>query len=105
MAASRLATLLVLAVCGLLAAAFALNQPRNATVQVVLEDGTRETREVVVGASDRVNAEVISGLVAGDRVLAGIIEAAVEEEEQTNNNNQNNWGGRGFPGGGGGFRF
>lgn len=88
-----------------LAAAFALNQPRNATVQVVLEDGTRETREVVVGASDRVNAEVISGLVAGDRVLAGIIEAAVEEEEQTNNNNQNNWGGRGFPGGGGGFRF
>ena len=87
-----------------LAAAFALNQPRNATVQVVLEDGTRETREIVVGASDRVNAEVISGLVEGDRVLAGIIEARVEEEEEQNNNNS--WQGRGggFPGGGG-FRF
>jgi len=87
-----------------LAAAYALNQPRNATVQVVLEDGTRETREVVVGASDRVNAEVISGLVAGDRVLAGIIEARVEEEETQQNNNS--WQGRGggFPGGGG-MRF
>jgi macrolide-specific efflux system membrane fusion protein len=88
-----------------LAAAFALNEPRNATVQVVHEDGTRETREIVVGASDRVNAEVISGLVAGERVLAGIIEARVEEEEEENNNN-NSWQGRGggFPGGGGGFR-
>jgi len=91
-----------------LAAAYALNEPRNATVQVVLADGTRETREVVIGASDRVNAEVISGLVEGERVLAGIIEARVEEEEATNNNNnQNNWGGRGFTGGGGmgGMRF
>ena len=88
-----------------LAAAYALNQPRNATVQVVLEDGSRETREVVVGASDRVNAEVISGLVEGERVLAGIIEARVEEEEESNNNS-NSWQGRGggFPGGGG-FRF
>lgn len=88
-----------------LAAAYALNQPRNATVQVVLEDGSRETREIVVGASDRVNAEVISGLAEGDRVLAGIIEARVEEEEETQNNN-NSWQGRGggFPGGGG-FRF
>lgn len=87
-----------------LAAAYALNEPRNATVQVVLEDGTRETREVVVGASDRVNAEVISGLVAGERVLAGIIEARVEEEQQSNQNNNNQWRGGGFPGGGG-FRF
>jgi macrolide-specific efflux system membrane fusion protein len=86
-----------------LAAAYALNEPRNATVQVVLEDGTRETREVVVGASDRVNAEVISGLIEGERVLAGIIEARVEEEE-TNTNNNNQWRGGGFPGGGG-FRF
>jgi macrolide-specific efflux system membrane fusion protein len=87
-----------------LAAAYALNQPRNATVQIVLPDGSRETREVVVGATDRVNAEVISGLVEGDRVLAGIIEARVEEEEEENNNNNNNWQGRGggFPGGGGG---
>jgi macrolide-specific efflux system membrane fusion protein len=89
-----------------LAAAYALNEPRNATVQVVLEDDTRETREVVVGASDRVNAEVISGLVAGERVLAGIIEARVEEEETQQNNNQGRGGfpGGGFPGGGG-FRF
>jgi macrolide-specific efflux system membrane fusion protein len=63
------------------------------------------TREVVVGASDRVNAEVISGLVEGDRVVAGIVQERVEQEE-SNNNNNNQWrgGGGGFPGGGG-FRF
>jgi macrolide-specific efflux system membrane fusion protein len=88
-----------------LAAAFALNQPRNATVQLVQADGTQVTREVVVGASDRVNAEVISGLVEGDRVVAGIVQERVEQEE-SNNNNNNQWrgGGGGFPGGGG-FRF
>jgi macrolide-specific efflux system membrane fusion protein len=83
-----------------LAAAIALNQPRNATVQLVQEDGTTITREVVVGASDRVNAEVISGLVEGDRVVAGVVQAKVEEEENNNNNN-NQWRGGGFPGGGG----
>jgi macrolide-specific efflux system membrane fusion protein len=89
-----------------IAAAMALNQPRNATVQLVLADGTRETREVVVGATDRVNAEIISGLVEGDRVLAGVIEARIEEEEEQNNNNNNQWRGGGpFPGGGGGGGF
>jgi macrolide-specific efflux system membrane fusion protein len=84
-----------------LAAAIALNQPRNATVQLVQEDGTTVAREVVVGASDRVNAEIISGLVEGDRVVAGVVQAKVEEEENNNNNN-NQWrGGGGFPGGGG----
>jgi macrolide-specific efflux system membrane fusion protein len=91
-----------------IAAAIALNQPRNATVQLVLEDGTRETREIVVGATDRVNAEVISGLVEGDRVLAGVIEARLEEEEEESNSNNQFRGmpGGGFPGGGGGgFRY
>lgn len=77
-------------------------EPRNATVQVVQPDGTRVTREIVVGATDRVNAEVISGLAEGDRVLAGVIQARVEDEQDSNNRNNNNWNNRGgFPGGSG----
>jgi macrolide-specific efflux system membrane fusion protein len=70
-----------------LASSIALNEPRNATVEFVLPDGLTEIREVVVGATDRVNAEVISGLKEGDRVIAGIVEAQTEQEESSNNNN------------------
>jgi macrolide-specific efflux system membrane fusion protein len=83
-----------------LAGSIALSEPRNATVQLVQDDGTRVTREIVVGASDRVNAEVISGLEQGDRVVAGIIQERLEEEESSsNNNNNNNWNSRGMRGG------
>lgn len=68
-----------------LAGSIALNEPRNAAVELVLPDGTTETREVVVGAMDRVNAQVISGLSEGDQVVAGIVQAAVEEEDDNNN--------------------
>jgi macrolide-specific efflux system membrane fusion protein len=77
-----------------------LNEPRNATVDFVQPDGTRVKREVVVGASDRVNAEVISGLEEGDRVVAGVIQERLEEDEESNNNNS---GWRGPPGGMRGF--
>jgi macrolide-specific efflux system membrane fusion protein len=73
-----------------LAASIALNEPRNATVEVVLADGARETREVVVGAMDRVNAQVLSGLTQGERVIAGVIETAVEEDDDNDNRNNNN---------------
>jgi len=43
----------------------------SATVEVVAPDGTTETREVAVGAMDSVNAEVVGGLEAGERVIAG----------------------------------
>src|SRR5690606_40292847 len=49
--------------------------PRPAIVRVVEEDGTQQEREIVVGVTSRVAAEVISGLQAGERVVAGIIQA------------------------------
>lgn len=47
---------------------------RNASVELVLPDGSSEVRSVVLGIADRINAEVLSGLAAGDRVVAGVIE-------------------------------
>lgn len=48
---------------------------RPAIVKVVADDGTQQEREIVVGVTSRVAAEVISGLQAGERVVAGIIQA------------------------------
>jgi macrolide-specific efflux system membrane fusion protein len=45
----------------------------RAIVRLMLADGTVENREIVLGARDRANAEVISGLAAGDRVIAGLL--------------------------------
>ncbi len=53
---------------------------RQATVQVVNEDGTYTRREVTIGLTDRVSAEVIDGLEAGDRVVAGIAGAGQGED-------------------------
>ena len=72
-----------------LAGSIVLNEPRNATVKLVQPDGSTLVREVVVGAMDRVNAEVISGLAEGDQVVAGIIQARVETDNNNNNNNNN----------------
>jgi hypothetical protein len=70
------------------------------------DDGTREEREIVVGVTSRVAAEVISGLQAGEKVVAGIIQAnAAAGAAQQNQQQQGNFRvGGGFPGGGGGFR-
>jgi macrolide-specific efflux system membrane fusion protein len=43
--------------------------PTRRSVQVQAEDGSVQAREVVIGVSDRVNAEVKEGLRPGDRVL------------------------------------
>ena len=48
---------------------------RPAIVRVVADDGTQQEREIVVGVTSRVAAEVISGLQPGERVVAGIIQA------------------------------
>lgn len=58
------------------------SENRQATVQVVNEDGTYTHREVTIGLSDRVSAEVISGLEAGEQVVAGI---ADPEQDQDGN--------------------
>jgi membrane fusion protein, macrolide-specific efflux system len=44
---------------------------RPATVTVVDEDGSTQSRDVVVGVSDRVTAAIVSGLSEGERVVAG----------------------------------
>ncbi|MDT8399486.1 MAG: efflux RND transporter periplasmic adaptor subunit [Pseudomonadales bacterium] len=73
-----------------------------ATVQIVNGDGSISEKEVLVGVSSRIAAEVISGLKAGDRVVAGILQPGGPAPG-------NNAGGPpirpgGFGGGGGGFR-
>lgn len=51
---------------------------RRATVEIVEPDGGIDRRDVVVRTMDRVNAEVVSGLAEGDRVVAGTIVPAIE---------------------------
>jgi membrane fusion protein, macrolide-specific efflux system len=45
---------------------------RAAQVTVVHDDGMQETRTVRVGVTDRVNAEIVSGLSEGERVVVGM---------------------------------
>jgi macrolide-specific efflux system membrane fusion protein len=45
--------------------------PRPATVTVVQPSGATETRNVTVGVTNRVDAEIVSGLVPGEKVIAG----------------------------------
>jgi macrolide-specific efflux system membrane fusion protein len=47
-------------------------RPRQATVTVIKDDGTREVRNVTVGVTDRVNAAILSGLNEGEKVIAGV---------------------------------
>ncbi len=83
------------------------NAPRPATTVVMKADGTREERQVMIGVTSRVSAEVISGLAAGEEVIAGIIQpnqpATAGAPQQ--NNNRGGFPGGGLPGGFGGGRF
>jgi macrolide-specific efflux system membrane fusion protein len=78
-------------------------RPRPATVTVVKDDGTREERQIMVGVTSRVAAEVISGLQAGEKVIAGIIQN--NAAAGAGQNQQNGFRPGGFPGGGGFRRF
>lgn len=55
---------------------------RTANVEVINPDGSRAQREVVIGVMSRVSAEVISGLNAGDQVVAGIIQSTSSQTTQ-----------------------
>lgn len=69
-----------------------LTQPGErslAKVTVVHDDGTREEREVIIGLTSRVNAEVISGLRPGEQVIAGIAQGGAQGQRPNNNNNFN----------------
>jgi macrolide-specific efflux system membrane fusion protein len=45
--------------------------PRNATVKVAQSDGNIVERAVTVGVSNRVNAQILSGLNEGEKVVVG----------------------------------
>lgn len=49
--------------------------PRKATVKVAAADGSIGEREVSVGVSNRVQAQILSGLEEGERVVAGLKQA------------------------------
>jgi membrane fusion protein, macrolide-specific efflux system len=78
--------------------------PRTATVQLAQTDGSVVTREVQVGVSNRVHAEILSGLAEGDRVVAGQKQPERPEAAQNRNAAGGPPGGGfgppgGFPGG------
>lgn len=66
----------------------AISEPRSATVRVLLPKNAVETRAVTVGVSNRVRAEVLSGLTEGERVILGD-----SQDPQLQSNNRN-WGPR-----------
>ncbi len=80
--------------------------PRQAKVRVVAADGSIADREVTIGVMSRVTAEVISGLMEGEQVVAGIAQAAPAGGANNGNNANRGFQNGGFPGGGfpgGGF--
>ncbi|WP_137921841.1 efflux RND transporter periplasmic adaptor subunit [Hydrogenophaga sp. 2FB] len=75
--------------------------PRQAKVKVMAEDGSIEERDITIGISNRVHAEVLSGLKEGDRVIAGVREPerATTQRPSTGVGQQNLGGPGGMPGG------
>jgi hypothetical protein len=43
------------------------------------DDGTIEDRTIEVGVRDRVNAQVVSGLTAGERVVTSVVTGAAAD--------------------------
>lgn len=72
---------------------------REARVKVILPDGSIEERQVTVGVSNRIHAEVISGLAQGERVVAGVREQEKARSESSSNNRQPQSQIPGMPGG------
>ncbi len=73
--------------------------PRPALVTVVNADGTQEERQVMVGLTSRVAAEIVTGLREGEQVVAGVVQpdAPVAEDQQQNRGPQIRLGGGGRP--------
>jgi macrolide-specific efflux system membrane fusion protein len=62
---------------------------RSAEVTVVHEDGMQEVRNVQVGVTDRVNAEIVSGLSEGENVVVGIERAGGRNNKKGNGGGNN----------------
>ena len=71
------------------------SEPTKATVIIALDDGEFERREITIGVTTRVSAEVLEGLSGGEQVIAGIV------QERANSNGGPQQGGFGDGGGGG----
>jgi len=67
-----------------------------AGIQVQLNDGSLETREIIVGLTSRVAAEIISGLQAGELVVSGVIQGNIDSIDRDQLRSA-----LGIPGGGG----
>jgi membrane fusion protein, macrolide-specific efflux system len=73
--------------------------PRIGTVKLAQADGSIVTREVQIGVTNRVHAEVLSGLAEGDRVVAGQkVDEKAAAGQQGPQGQQNRPGGQGFGG-------
>jgi len=68
-------------------------------VQVIQPDGTIKPRRIVVGVSNRVSAEVISGLEVGEKVAAGIKQTATAKSASRSVGQRGPGGYGGFGGG------
>lgn len=55
--------------------------PRKAQVNLIDADGNIQVREVTVGVTNRVQAEILSGLAEGDQVVTGIQQASKQKSE------------------------
>jgi macrolide-specific efflux system membrane fusion protein len=62
-------------------------RPAIATVQVAIADDEFETREVRVGVTSRIAAEVLSGLEEGERVVAGVLQSREDGADQQRSRN------------------
>lgn len=80
-------------------AAAAEARQREARVKVMLPDGSIEERKIVVGVSNRIHAQVISGLEAGDKVVAGVREPEKARNGDASRQPQMPPGMPGMPGG------
>lgn len=65
-------------------------QPRRAVVKVVNEQGAMEEREVLVGATNRVHAQVLQGLNEGDKVVVGQRQPEGNRQKAGNDNQDRN---------------
>ena len=64
-------------------------KPRLANVSREVSIGVYETIQVKIGVTSRINAEVISGLSEGDKVVSGIIQQNTDEEKRSDRSRSN----------------
>jgi macrolide-specific efflux system membrane fusion protein len=80
-------------------AALQRHRPRQKLFKAIVigESGGQEEREVKVGVTNRVSAEVVSGLREGERVIAGTKSDNASSEQRDRTGGRQRSGFRGFP--------